>query len=210
MIVAGVGLCLLVLTASGLVSARRVRGDSANYLVAGRSLSAGLVGAVLVSQAVDSNATLGNADLAAAFGWWAGAALPIGLALCLLLMGLAPWAPLFWLLSVGEGVFVVVWNVIAVSLRQRLIPDRLLGRVNSVYRFFGWGTISIGTVLGGVLVSWTEPSLGRDWALRGVFVLAGLGHLVAPVYAGGRIGSEQIRAAEALGLERTQCERGHG
>ena len=88
MIVAGVGVCLLVLTASGLVSARRVRGDSANYLVAGRSLSAGLVGAVLVSQAVDSNATLGNADLAAAFGWWAGAALPIGLALCLLLMGL--------------------------------------------------------------------------------------------------------------------------
>jgi SSS family solute:Na+ symporter len=88
MIVAGVGMCMLVLTVSGLVSARRVRGDTANYLVAGRTLSAGLVGAVLVSQAVDSNATLGNADLAAAFGFWAGAALPIGLALCLLLMGL--------------------------------------------------------------------------------------------------------------------------
>lgn len=88
MIVAGVGLCMLVLTASGLVSARRVRGDTTNYLVAGRSLSAALVGAVLVSQAVDSNATLGNADLAASFGFWAGAALPIGLALCLLLMGL--------------------------------------------------------------------------------------------------------------------------
>jgi solute:Na+ symporter, SSS family len=88
MLVAGVGLCMLVLTASGLVSARRVRGDTTNYLVAGRSLSAGLVGAVLVSQAVDSNATLGNADLAASFGFWAGAALPIGLALCLLLMGL--------------------------------------------------------------------------------------------------------------------------
>ncbi|WP_346618642.1 sodium:solute symporter family transporter [Blastococcus montanus] len=88
MIVAGIGVCLLVITVSGLVSARRVRGNSANYLVAGRSLSAGLVGAVLISQAVDSNATLGNADLAAGFGWWAGAALPIGLALCLLLMGL--------------------------------------------------------------------------------------------------------------------------
>ncbi|MGY2085766.1 sodium:solute symporter family transporter [Blastococcus sp. SYSU DS0539] len=88
MIVAGIGVCMLVITVSGLVSARRVRGSSANYLVAGRSLSAGLVGAVLISQAVDSNATLGNADLAAGFGWWAGAALPIGLALCLLLMGL--------------------------------------------------------------------------------------------------------------------------
>lgn len=88
MVIAGVGLCMLVLTISGLVSARRVRGDSANYLVAGRTLSAGFVGAVLISQAVDSNATVGNADLAGAFGFWAGAALPIGLALCLLLMGL--------------------------------------------------------------------------------------------------------------------------
>jgi hypothetical protein len=32
-----------------------------------------------------------------------------------------------------------LWNVITVSLRQRLIPDHLLGRVNSVYRFFAWG-----------------------------------------------------------------------
>lgn len=88
MVVAGVGLCMLVLTVSGLVSARRVRGDSANYLVAGRTLSAGLVSAVLISQAVDSNATVGNADLAGTFGFWAGAALPIGLALCLLLMGM--------------------------------------------------------------------------------------------------------------------------
>ena len=33
----------------------------------------------------------------------------------------------------------VLWNVITVSLRQAIIPDHLLGRVNSVYRFFGWG-----------------------------------------------------------------------
>ena len=38
----------------------------------------------------------------------------------------------------------VLWNVITVSLRQAVIPDRLLGRVNSVYRFFGWGAIPIG------------------------------------------------------------------
>ena len=44
----------------------------------------------------------------------------------------------------------VLWNVITVSLRQTIIPDRLLGRVNSVYRFFGWGAIPIGGLIGGV------------------------------------------------------------
>ncbi len=40
----------------------------------------------------------------------------------------------------AAGGFVgTVWNVVTVSLRQSLIPDRLLGRVNSVYRFLGWG-----------------------------------------------------------------------
>ncbi len=33
--------------------------------------------------AVDTNATLGNTDLAFEFGFWAGACLPLGLALCL-------------------------------------------------------------------------------------------------------------------------------
>ncbi|MGE2833345.1 sodium:solute symporter family transporter [Mycobacterium sp. SMC-4] len=88
MIITGVAIFLVILTVSGLISMRRVRGDTTNYLVAGRTLPAALVAAVLVSQAVDSNATIGNADLSAAFGFWAGAALPIGLALCLLLMGL--------------------------------------------------------------------------------------------------------------------------
>lgn len=88
MIITGVALFLLVLTVSGVVSARRVRGDTANYLVAGRTLPAVLVAAVLIAQPVDANATIGNADLSATFGFWAGAALPIGLALCLFLMGL--------------------------------------------------------------------------------------------------------------------------
>ena len=88
MIIAGVAVFLLILTVSGVISARRVRGDCSNYLVAGRALPAVLVTAVLIAQPVDSNATIGNADLSAAFGFWAGAALPIGLAVCLLLMGL--------------------------------------------------------------------------------------------------------------------------
>jgi predicted MFS family arabinose efflux permease len=44
-----------------------------------------------------------------------------------------------------------VWNTVTVSLRQRLVPPNLFGRVNSVYRWLVWGSISIGAALGGVV-----------------------------------------------------------
>jgi len=121
----------------------------------------------------------------------------VGMGTATTLMGLLPWAVAFWLCGVFAGVFVVVWNVITVSLRQRLIPDYLLGRVNSVYRFFGWGTIAIGTVLGGALVTWGETVVPREVALRGVFVLAGLAHLALIGYAATHVSTREIRAAEA-------------
>ncbi|MFI5606449.1 MFS transporter [Amycolatopsis sp. NPDC051903] len=46
---------------------------------------------------------------------------------------------------------IVVWNVQAVSVRQRLVPRELRGRVSSAYRLIGWGGIPAGAALGGVL-----------------------------------------------------------
>jgi MFS family permease len=43
------------------------------------------------------------------------------------------------------------WNVITVSLRQRIVPDQLLGRVNAGYRLVAWGTMPIGAALGGLI-----------------------------------------------------------
>ncbi len=60
----------------------------------------------------------------------------------------------------------VAYNVVTVSYRQRHIPDALLGRVNALFRLLGWGAIPIGTLIAGAVVSWLEPSLGRDAALR--------------------------------------------
>lgn len=54
------------------------------------------------------------------------------------------------MLSLG-GVMIVVWNVVTVSLRQSIIPENLFGRVNSVYRMLGWGSIPLGALLGGLL-----------------------------------------------------------
>lgn len=69
----------------------------------------------------------------------------------------------------------ILWNVVTVSYRQRTIPDDLLGRVNSVYRFFGWGTISLGALLGGVVVGAGQQFFDRDMALQLPFGLAFVG-----------------------------------
>ena len=54
-----------------------------------------------------------------------------------------------WMLFMG--VASTTWNIVTVSLRQRLIPEQLFGRVNSVYRFIGTGSISLGSLVGGFI-----------------------------------------------------------
>jgi len=70
-----------------------------------------------------------------------------------------------------------VWNVATVSMRQRIIPDRIRGRVNSVYRLAGWGSMPVGAAIGGAIA--TTFGLRAPWfvaaALRiGVVTVAAL------------------------------------
>lgn len=95
-----------------------------------------------------------------------------------LLGTIAIWAAGYGVISVctngwvmGAALFAVmaaamVWNVITVSWRQRRIPPDLLGRVNSIYRFFGWGSMPLGALAGGAIVSLLENDFGREAALR--------------------------------------------
>ena len=76
----------------------------------------------------------------------------------------------------------LMWNIVTVSYRQRRIPDALLGRVNSLYRFFGWGMLPIGALLGGWIVSLGEGPLGREVALRLPFMIAAAGAYVLLIY----------------------------
>ena len=99
--------------------------------------------------------------------------------LCTLLIGFTSQWQVVWLLVAVSTFTGVLWNVVTVSLRQSLIPSNLLGRVNSVYRFFAWGTIPIGTLLGGGLVALLEGPFGREMAFRSVyFVGAALGFVL--------------------------------
>lgn len=59
-----------------------------------------------------------------------------------------------WVAAAAGIVFhagIVIYNVAQVSFRQRLTPDRLLGRVNATMRFLVWGVVPIGGLAGGVL-----------------------------------------------------------
>ena len=94
----------------------------------------------------------------------------------------------------------VLWNVITVSLRQTIIPDHLLGRVNSVYRFFAWGMMPIGLALGGLLVSGLEAAgASRDLALRSPWWLAAGAYVLLFFYAAPKLTTAKIEAARAEG-----------
>ncbi|MFF4383445.1 MFS transporter [Kitasatospora sp. NPDC001547] len=67
------------------------------------------------------------------------------------------------------GFALMVWNVVAVSLRQTIIPDRMLGRATGVYRLFAWGTMPLGALVFGRVSASAGPRAA--FALGGVVTL---------------------------------------
>ncbi|MCL1593904.1 MAG: MFS transporter [Actinomycetia bacterium] len=95
----------------------------------------------------------------------------------------------------------MLWNVITVSLRQTIIPDELLGRVNSVYRLFAWGSMPLGFIVGGVLVSGLEAAgASRDTALRSPWWFAAGAYALLFVYAAPKLTTKRIEAARSEGI----------
>jgi MFS family permease len=93
-------------------------------------------------------------------------------------VGLAPDAIVAGGLFACYGYFVTMWNVVTVSLRQRIVPSELLGRVNSVYRMIGWGLIPVGAATGGFVA--------REFGYRAPYTLGGIlvaiaGALAVPI-----------------------------
>lgn len=104
MLILGVGLTVALVLFVGIWVGRKVEGDSQNFLVAGRMMPLYLVAPALMVAAVDSNATLGNVDLTAQSGFWAGSLLAIGLAIALVLSGIFVAKPMneMGLFSLGD------------------------------------------------------------------------------------------------------------
>lgn len=81
-------------------------------------------------------------------------------------MGLAPNAYVAAALLAGNGFAVTMWNVVTVTMRQQIVPDDLLGRVNSAYRMLGWGLLPLGALASGIVA--------HDLGMRAPFTMAGI------------------------------------
>ncbi|MBA2381102.1 MAG: MFS transporter [Chloroflexi bacterium] len=61
------------------------------------------------------------------------------------------------------------FNVVFGSIRQRIVPNHLLGRVMASFRVVSWGSLPLGALLGGII--------GQTLGLTAVFIGAAIIHL---------------------------------
>jgi MFS family permease len=66
---------------------------------------------------------------------------------------LVPPLPVLFAAEIAISACVPVYNITQVSLRQRLIPPGKLGRANATLKTVVWGTLPVGTLLGGALAT---------------------------------------------------------
>ncbi len=127
-------LSLIITVAIGIAASKKIQNKRENFYVAGRKWPWYIVGFALTAQAIDGNSTLGGTSLGFDFGFWTAAALPIGLALSLILIGkfFAPKLNSMKLLTLADF-FAIKYN-------------RKLEIISSLLMFFSFGILIAGNI----------------------------------------------------------------
>lgn len=125
------------------------------YAISTMNLSPQVYGVLIASTAVGS--LLGSL-LAERVERWLGRARVLPLTFVISAVTIAVPTVTTNPVTVGIGLFtgsagVMVANIVMVSLRQRITPDRLLGRLNSAHRLVAWGSKPLGAALGGAVAA---------------------------------------------------------
>jgi MFS family permease len=68
----------------------------------------------------------------------------------------------------GSG---TIYNINQVSLRQAITPEAMSGRMNATMRWFVWGTMPIGSIIGGII--------GETLGVRSAILIGGAGATLA-------------------------------
>jgi hypothetical protein len=71
-----------------------------------------------------------------------------------------------WALASGFAIF---FNINTSSLRQAIVPNQLLGRINTIAGVLAWSAIPLGSLLGGLAIEWTQ-NVALIYGLIGVLV----------------------------------------
>jgi predicted MFS family arabinose efflux permease len=90
--------------------------------------------------------------------------------------------PSYFLLGVvGAAIYFVgpMYNVVQFSYRLSIIPDRLQGRVNSVFRLLAFGFMPIGAALSGLLIE-HFGAIVAVWTFSGWMLLLAVATMVNP------------------------------
>lgn len=105
-----------------------------------------------------------------------GTVIPLASMICSLFLVLVPlsvlaherWISLVMLIvsEFGFAFGVLVYNIMQLSMRQRVCPPRLLGRMNASIRFVVWGVMPIAALASGLLAErlGLAPTLWLGWA----------------------------------------------
>lgn len=88
-------------------------------------------------------------------------------------LALAPSAVVGAATFAGSAAAVGTWNVLSVSLRQRLVPERLFGRVLGAWKTLVWGALPLGSWVGGLVAS--AGGLRAPWLVGAVLYATALG-----------------------------------
>lgn len=136
------GMCISIATASFVL-----------YLVDRLALPEALFGVFMLTGAVGG---IGASLVTARFKARWGTGLTVAVAnvvasLAVVFIGAVPT------LGAAAGGFVIVsgsitvWNILIMSFRQSIIPGRLLGRVHGTWRTLLWGSMPVGSIIGGFI-----------------------------------------------------------
>jgi MFS family permease len=149
-------LSVLVLFASDVLG----MSDSGFGLLLGAMAVGGVIGGLLSARIV---------------AWFGGRLVAIGaMTVCpLAWLAIGLWArnpvtlvALFTVFSIA----ISLWSVVALSVRQRLIPDELLGRVTSASRMLTFGAMPLGALAGGFVAR--QFGLIAPWIVGGLLSVA--------------------------------------
>jgi MFS family permease len=99
-----------------------------------------------------------------------------------MMLGAVPVTAVVAVVGFVLGASITMWNVVTVTIRQRLIEPAQFGRVNSVYRWIGTGAGAFGALVGGQLAYATN--LRVPYIAAGAITLAALALFAAPLLRG--------------------------
>lgn len=69
------------------------------------------------------------------------------------------FVPLIVVAMLIDGASQPTWNIVSVTVRQRLVPDEIFGRMMTAYLFIAWGMQPFGALAGGVIAE----AFGPEW-----------------------------------------------